>query len=421
MNKVAIFTDFSNFDPAYSLCRVVQSQVRMLVRGGYRPVLLVRKGFQQFHAPAYDGAEIVELDPGTPEGNEVQVSEKSGEEIAGLAAQLREVLKEVDVVLTHDLIYQPSLWKHHVAARRVAKFFSGLHWYHWVHSATNLGVAEKVEQFRQELRGKFPGSKLVAMHAEEVNRKGSLYGYEQDEIVIVPNPVDFLEDFHPAAKQLVEKAKLMAADIVGFFPCRLDRGKQAHILIEVFAGLCKKGFDARVVIADFHSIAGDKLTYREEMRKQAEDYGVPVFFTSDLEGTENGAPFNYCIPHKAVLDIMELADVLVHPSRSESDPLILPEAAWKRCGLVLNFDLPVFRQYDGQALMYKFSSAIDVMTGMPGETKTEHSDRAAYMAHVAAGIAYQMEHNSVLRLHAKMRKERSLEGVWPKLWAVVEA
>jgi glycosyltransferase involved in cell wall biosynthesis len=419
MRRVAVLTDFCNFDPAYSLCRVVQAQVKMLANG-HEPRLLVREGFQKKHEADYPGAEFVALDPGETGQNRVVPSDRTADEIDALTEQMRAALRGIGVVLTHDLIYQPNLFKHHVAARRLAGERGDLRWLHWVHSATDMKTAQKTGRFRKETAGKFPNAKLVAMHPEEVNRKGALHGYERDEIVIIPNPIDFAAEMHPLAREVIARGDLMRADIIACYPCRLDRGKQPHVLIEVFAELAKTGRSVRVVIVDFHSTGGDKADYREEMRRQAEAARVPLVFTSDAEGGWGGAPYSYCVPHEAVMDLFEVADVLVHPSMSESDPLILPEAAWKRCGLVLNYDLPVFRQHDGQALQYKFSSNIDVYTGLPGETRTEYADRAAYMRHVAAGIAYWTEQNPVLALHAKMRKERSLEGVWPKLEAAIE-
>ena len=122
------------------------------------------------------------------------------------------------------------------------------------------------------------------------------------------------------------------------------------------------------------------------------------------------------------MDLFDFADVMVHPSQSESDPLVLPEAAWARCGLVLNFDLPMFRLWQNRALLYKFSSNVDVATGMPGDTTTKYGDRQAYMRHVAGGIAYMMGNDPVLLNHARMRKERSLKAVWQKhLWPAIEA
>jgi hypothetical protein len=420
VKRVAILTDFINFDPAYSLCRVVANQVKMLVRGGYKPRLIVRAGFGDKHRAAYEGAEIVVVDPGGAADNQVRVTAESEAEIARLALELGGALCDVDVVLTHDLIFQPNLWKHHVAARRLAWDRDGLQWLHWVHSPTDLGTVGKTGRYKRELQGKFPNSRLVAMHREAVKRQGGMYGYEVNEIVVIPNPIDFCGHMHPVSKRIVTWAGLMAADVVAVYPVRLDRGKQPHIIVEIFSELVGMGYDVRVVIADFHSTGGDKVSYRGELKRRAERSDVPLFFTSEMEGAWDDIPLSYLVPHQVVMDLFEVADVLVQCSVQESDSLILAEAAWKRNGLILNFDLPLFRQYDGSALLYKFSSKIDVHTGQLGDTTTEYGNRRAYMRGVAGGIAYLMEHNSVLRMHAEMRKTRSLEAVWKKLWAAIE-
>jgi glycosyltransferase involved in cell wall biosynthesis len=341
------------------------------------------------------------------------VTKESEVEIQAIEQQLHQAISFGSTILTHDLIFQPNQWKAHVAARRLAKNRPDIKWLHWVHSATDMGVRNKVKQYRKELSSKFPNSLLVAMHPEEINRKGSLYGYERDEIVVVPNAIDFAQDYHSAAQQAIEKFDLWQADIISVYPIRLDAGKQPEIIIEIFEQLRLMGYDARVVIVDFHSVAGDKAKYRDRLRN---DF---VYFTSGLEGEEDGNPFRYCLPHQAVMDLMQFGDVLVHPSRSESDPLVVPEAAWYRLGLVLNFDLPLFRLWDGLATFGKFSSNIDTNTGGVGETNTEYGNRQEYMKMIAGAIAYQMEHNPVLAGHVKMRKERSLQGVWPKLWAAI--
>jgi len=395
MKNVAILTDFISFDPAYSLCNVVANQCKMLPNAK----LIVRQGFGG-EWPTDN--EIVYLDPGQIGNNVVNITDESASEIESLMGQLKLALEDIDVVLTHDLIYQPNMWKYHVAARRLTKSNHHLKWLHWVHSSTNMGTVDKIGKFKDECRGRFPNSKLVAMHNEEINRKGTLYGYELDQIVVIPNPVDLTEDFHEFSKKVIQEMKLYERDVIAVYPARLDRGKQAHIVIEIFEKLRYQGWDAAVVIVDFHSTAGDKDRYRKEMQERRADW---ILFTSSLpEGS-------YHIPHKAVMDLFEYSDVFIHPSRSESDPLTVPEAMWKRCGLMLNFDLPVFRQYDGRALFGKFSSAIDVHTSMPGETNVEYQSRDGYMGSLAAAIAYEMQNNMVLYNHASVRKERSLEAV----------
>ena len=419
MKTVAILTDFTSHDPAYSLCGVVANQVKMLVSAGYTPKLLVRKGFRV--DDAYPGAEIIKLDPGQIGNNVVEVTSESNAEIQVLRGQMIAALEGVDVVLTHDMIYQANMWKYHVAARRVTRDKQDLKWLHWVHSSTDLGVAAQTGEFSQELTGEFPRANLVVMHMEEFDRKGDMYRYPPDKIVEIPNPLDLIEDYHPAAQEIIKSGELHQADVIAVYPARLDRGKQVEIIIDIFRELNRQKWDARLVVVDFHSTAGDKSVYREELKQRAWDGNppTPIYFTSS-ETSHLDKDFAYHLPHKAVMDLFEYSDVFIHPSRSESDPLTVPEAAWKRCGLILNYDLPVFRLWQGGSLQYKFSSNIDTATGMPGETETSYVDRGGYMSDVAANIAYLMDTNPVLANHAKVRKERSLEAVWHKnLWPAI--
>ena len=393
----------------------------MLDRAGYEVRLIVRRGFSDDGELSELCADMGLLDPGEATANTVQVTQSAARNIAALAVQMEDALRGVDVVLTHDLIYQPAQWLAHVAARRIARSYPSISWLHWVHSATALNTADRTGKYRDELRGVFPNSRLVVMHGEELTRKAGAFGYEVDQAVIIPNALDITEYWHVAAQQAVDRWGLMLADCVIVYPCRLDRGKQPHIVIEVAAALQAAGVDTRAVIVDFHSTAGDKATYRDELKAQAKAAGAQVFFTSDLEGNEPGYPWAYAIPHKAALDLMSLADVLVHPSMSESDSSILAEAMWARAGLVLNFDLPPMRQHDGHALFYKFSSALDVNTGQPGSTTTNYGNRAAYMREVAGGITYILRNNPVLNRRVWVRQTKSLEAAWRPLWAAIEA
>ena len=414
MKKVAILTDFVSHDPAYSLCGVVLNQVKMLRQHGYVPKILARGGFSP---PEYEGCEIVILEPGEIGNNVVNVTNESAGEIDSLYVQLSRALKDVDIVLTHDMIYQANMWKYHVAAQRLSKNGDLPKWIHWVHSTTPMNTHKQTKQFSPELEGKMLNSRLVVMTPEETIRKAGAFGYEIDEVVYIPNPIDLMEGYHPAAVEALEKVGAYKADVLAVYPARLDRGKQVEVVIEVFEGFKEREIDGRIIVVDFHSTAGDKATYRTHLKKEALERGVPLLFTSDLEYQDA----DYHIPHKAVLDLFDYADVLIHPSRSECDPLSVPEAMWKGCLLVLNFDLPMFRMYQGKSLLYKFSSNVDVNTGLGGETNTNYSNREIYMQEVAASIAYMMKNNPVLANHIEVRKTRGLEASWNKYyWPAIE-
>lgn len=411
---ISILTDFVNLDPSYSLVRVALNQIKMLAANGHDVTLFVRSGFSnRDEQTILDlGARLKIIDPGEAGSNQIHVTEDSEQDIVRLAEVLDQELG--DVVLTHDLLFQANMWKYNVACHRLKK---PRRWLHWTHSG-GATPQSKAGKYRKAIRSKIPGSRLVAFTTEEFMRLGGQYGYELDEIVLIPNPMDIIEYMSPLAQRIYKMCKLWRKDVVCIYPARLDRGKQPEVILEIFACLAEQ-YDVQVIFVDFASVAGDKAVYRKQLREQAEQMDVPVLFTSDLEGEQDGAPFQYCVPHKTILDLFELSDVFVHPSMSERDPLILQEAAWKRMPLILNFDLPVFRQYEGQALFGKFSSYIDVATGGHGETKTEYGDRTGYMRHIAGAIAYQIENVPVVQLHLKIRRERSLEGAYRRLWAAI--
>lgn len=399
----AILTDFISHDPAYSLCSVVANQVKMLANEDL--TVFVRQGFKIEDAPPY-GPRVVILDPGKTGSNTVEVTAESEAEIASLVEQFERHLACVDVVLTHDLIYQANMWKYHVAARRFALTHPAVKWLHWVHSATDLATAAKTGKYENELRQRFPNSWLVAMHEEEINRKGGRFGYERDQIVVIPNPIDIMEDYHPLTKSILG-SNAYALDCLIVYPARLDRGKQVEVVGEIAEQMNLIGWSTAVIVLDFHSVGGDKAVYRNTLRDR---FGKFMSFASDL-----GKDTAYHVPHKVVMDLFDYADLFIHPSKSESDPLTVVEAMWKRNLCLLNFDLPVFRQYDGRALMGKFSSAIDVTTGLPGSTDTTYNDRTAYVQGLARAAIYMLGQDPISRNHRIIRQTRSLEAVGNKV------
>lgn len=403
--NIAIMTDFINYDPSYSLCGVVANQCKLLNRNGLRPRLLVRHDFHDWHTDDYE-ADLVKYNSGVTGGNVVNYDENSEQDIENLVGQFDELLAGIDLVMTHDLLWQPNLWKQNIAARRWMSRRGHPRWLHWIHSNSSV---QSSSRNKAEALSKFPNSQLVCFHPEEIERKRRNFNFDTKDVVLIPNPIDVMENYLPQAQKVILNERLWEKDIIAVYPVRLDRGKQPHIVCEIFECLAEAGYKAKVVIVDFHSVDGPKADYRNEMKDR---FGDIVCFACERDGL---------MPHQAVMNLFEYGDVLVHPSKEECDPLIIQEALWQRCGLVLNFDLPVFRQYDGQAVFGKFSSNIDVHTGERGETTTAYGNRKDYMRTIAGQIAYQMRHNPVLAQHARVRKERSLESMWQKYWELIHA
>ena len=158
--KIAIFTNFNSAEPAYSLNRVVQDQIKMLIQGGYSVKVIVAEGFQPVEE--YKNVELAFI-PNVPCHNEVKKDESFDNDVETIYMALKTALNDVDVVLTHDVIYQPACLKHNFAARRFAKENNSIKWLHWIHSATSpytlnalLGIFE--DKYVDLVRIPFPNS-----------------------------------------------------------------------------------------------------------------------------------------------------------------------------------------------------------------------------------------------------------------------
>lgn len=114
--KVAVFTSFSGRDPAYSLCNVVDDQIKMLFMEGYTPILLAGAGFPK--EGLYEGVEIRTL-PNVPTSNEGKLPDDYQKFVDLMEQTLTEYLKDVHVCITHDIIYQAGEIVRNLAARQL--------------------------------------------------------------------------------------------------------------------------------------------------------------------------------------------------------------------------------------------------------------------------------------------------------------
>jgi len=419
--KVAILTNFTQRDECYSLNNVVETQISMLISGGYTPRVIVCEGFRPAGMYAHPDVDLAFI-PNVPRSNNPRPPKE--EHVAQVEAALRPALEGVKAVLTHDLIYQPASLPENFAARRIAEDRPDMVWLHWVHSATAPSILQRDYPQLKHIKRVFPHSLLVYPNEYEHPRLSRNFGYAEDRIVCVPHvtdPAAFL-DWHPLTRELFSNGAFLGAEVIGVYPCRLDRGKQVEVCIKIFAEIKRLGRSCRLLVMDFHSTGGDKVVYREELGSLARRMGVgeEVLFTSQLH-----PDLHVGCPRQMVRDLMLVADVFILPSRSETYSLVAQEAAL--CGnlLVLNFDFPPIRSVYGEKAIYrKFSSNIDAMTGNDGETRTEYANEGAYMREVAGRILYELSTNLTLAQRNRIRRTRNPHAVFrdylePLLYAEV--
>jgi glycosyltransferase involved in cell wall biosynthesis len=417
--RVCVLTDFFEADSTYSLNIVAEDQLAVLKRAGYDPIGVVQEDFQPQRI--WSDVEIRHI-PRMPHHNQIKFVEDHDERVAELTAALDEALDGVDVVITHDMIYQPAELILNFAAHRWAKEHPNVTWLNWVHSFTPSAVWSTPDPRLREVQTHMRRSFVVYPNHWAVERVARNFRCEVDQVAVVPHPTDtcgFL-GFQDITTRFVQDTRLLDYDFIMTYPVRLDRGKQVEHVMNVAAGLWSIGRGAAVVVVDFHSTGGDKVEYRNWLKKHAKDLGIAdhVHFTSEYDES-----LRLRAPREMVRDLMLISNVFMMPSKSETYSLIAQEAAL--CGnfLVLNWDFqPFLSIYGEHAAYFKFSANVDIMDRHlppppPGQvyfTNTDYGDEGAvgYARKIALRVAYEHDHNDVMNQRTRVRKERNSSAIF---------
>jgi glycosyltransferase involved in cell wall biosynthesis len=426
--RIAIFTTFNSISEAYSLNRVVEDQIKMLLSGGYEITLLVAEGFE---AKGIYEETIIRYIPNVPVHNEVKKDETFDQDVKALEVSLEIILKNIDVVITHDIIYQNAALKHNFAARKIAEKYPNLKWLHWIHSATSPVTLANLrpiftDQYLDLVTQPFPNSYYVFFNYYSIPRIARNFGIPEELVRVVPHPSD-LKDVLALTNDVYDLAiekQVFSADAIAVYPIRLDRGKQVEIVIKTMAMLKEFDLKIRLIVVDFHSSGGDKLTYRDQLKAIAIDWGLnedELIWTSEFK-----KDWEIEVPHVDVMALMRLANVFIGASVSESYSLITQEAGLNKVISVLNFDFPPTRDIFGPHAIYrKFSSNIDALSGMDGNTTTEYGPNnisseerkhheKLYHKETAGMIASKLLSYKDLAFATNLRKTRNLEYVFKK-------
>lgn len=412
MKKVTIYSNLFDFDPAFSITRIINEQIGMLLRHGYKPSVIVSEGFQPKENFSHPDVELVYI-PTVPVSNDGSVPEDWKEHIDKLFNALGGVFSVSNVVISHDIIWRPDLVMYNFAMRKMAEKYPLILWLNWIHSATSPKILCKNEEVLKFLKTPFRNSYIVYPNPYEIPRVAQNFGYEEDMVKFCYHPTDIAGffEFHPETKKLIDEHDLYNADVIIVYPVRMDRGKQPHKILGIAMALEKeRGLKTKLILCDFHSTGGDKVVYRNEMKKFAEEKGFEgLIFTSDNKETEIE------VPRKVVADLFILSNVFILPSRSETYSLIAQEAALAGNLLILNQDFPPFRSIYGEfPKYYQFSSNINANSGYDGVTDTQYDNEEGYYKDIANYIHYMIQFNPVLHLKTKLRKERNPDAIFKK-------
>jgi len=374
---IGILTTFRDFDPAYSLCGVVDIQLKMFTDHGYKPKLFVTKGFKPQRNALK--AEVCEL-PDQVRQNTVTVDKSFDDDVQNLLNAYREQMKDVSVVITHDIIYQPDALKHNVALRMYAEERPDLCFLHWIHSATSPYrladlVGHFVDKCKEVVKKPFPRSYYVFFNDWSIPRIAREYGIGENVVQIVHHPTDYFTfaKYEPYSVEYCKKYDLLNKDFVMAYPARLDNGKQLEYGIKMLGALHNNGFSTHFIAIDFHSSSGDpkdpKFQYRNFLKQVAKDWNSEISFTSEFKPESKVR-----VPDGVIRDLFDISNVFFMSSVSESYSLVTQEAAMSNNLLVLNRNFPPFRDIFGNdAIFWPANSGVDVANICEGATTVNYN------------------------------------------------
>lgn len=438
-NKVCIFTTFYDADQGYSLVHCVEDQLRMFLDNDYKIKVLVDEAFKIPERKYWKHPNLsYGYLPAVSRSNEGQLPDDWKEQVDKMYLALKDELRDYKVVIPHDVMLQPAHLIFNVASRRLAEEVD-LRWLHWSHSPTQPALMCNIPEVSQIISRKFPNSFMCYPNDWDRKRVAMNYGVEIDEVKAVHHPSDFcqllfgdeinlegydLTDENKAkldrqvnyanrlSRELIEEYDILSADVISVYPCRLDRGKQPEFNIKTMAQIKSTGRSVRMIIFDFHSTGGDKVFYREELKRIGKEWGLTdreLIFISEWRPETN-----YNVPRQMIMNLKKIADFHMHSSNTETYSLVVQESMIARNFCVLNFQMPVMQDiYGNKNCLYEpFGSSVDIMTGENGNTTLTIHDEKTHFLNLAMKVIYFIETNPVINQWRFIRQKRSINYIF---------
>lgn len=412
--KVGIFTTFYNFDPAYSLVSVVKDQLVAHLAKGYKPVLFVLESFPESNHGVPLGVDIRRIVPQIilePYAG-LNVPENYKEDVDRVVAALKEHAVDIDIMITHDIVFIDTYLPYNLALRESAlpcKYF------HWIHSAPSPRpvLENNLHSNRYNLP---PNSKLVYLNHDKDIALAEMYGTFPRNVRVIPNSRDprTFWDLDPFVSALVDKYDLFSADVISVYPLsttRMTSGKQIDVVIKIHQKLRELGLKTKLIVPNAH--ANGENEKKECLLRASQD----VIFTS-LEGAESHFPggkvikqYENGVSAKIVSDFFRLSNVFIFPSISENCSLVLLEAMLAGNILVLNKDCSGLQEFGGENAIYFKMGNLDM--GIRNEEVALKNEN--YFLDMAKIIRSELQVNKPLKAKMSTLRKYNYQSIFDRI------
>jgi len=406
--KIAILTNFSEFNPGYSLTGIVQDQAQMLARHGHQVEVFVN---EQYHGRP-DAVKCARIRPVMPFAHlsdyqcAGDITPEHKETARAATEMLVNELADTDAVFTHDFMFSGWFLPYGIACFCASNQLPCA-WLHWIHSIpTALRDWWDVRQWG-------PQHKIIYPNETDRLRVAEQYRGGVENVRVVPHIKDIRTwmEFLPDTRALIDQVPgILDAEVVQLLPASVDRleAKRVAEVIRIFANIKALGRSVCLVVANQWATTRTRRESVAEYLAVAESLGlVPgkeVVFTSEIR-----SDYEKGISRRMIRELFACSNLFIFPSREESFGLVVPEAALAGTMCLLNKSLQQQIEISGNQAMYlDFGSYT-------------HNFRAAdpdiYYRDVAAIVLARMDQDESIRMKTFCRRRYNMDAVYRRYYA----
>lgn len=415
--KVAILTMFSGLSATYSLVNVVADQIKMLLDARVAVKVLVSETCPDKERTGIflderiewvkitntlNGNNITWHDYSTPTG---QVHETFFQEADLIAADFVKHLKDVDVCIMHDILYQGWHLVHNIAIRKAQQALPHLRFLAFTHSLP----ANRPQELEYPFSARYtdmPRTRFVYPTYSGIPALARQYDIPEGKCAVVYNTLPLIQSMGPDVQHIAEQFDLIHPEILAIYPARLTSGKRFEKVASLAGAIKTKAEkDTKVVFCDFPSADIPSAVYKKMIRTEGKRFGLSeedLLFTSDL-GYADG------FPREGVFELFQLSNLFICPSYSESFGLTVLEAGSKGNFLVLNEAVPALKEL-GDTLGAYFMRWDARNFGYDTHEKYVPSEKAYYEEH-GQNIVNLMREDHALNAKTIIRNRYNSEWI----------
>ena len=415
--KAAILTMFNGPSGTYSLVNVAADQIKMLLKAGVSVKVLVsescpdseRKGIYASKdiewvkiVNTIDGKTIRWYDYSQPKG---KVHESFYKEVDIIAEDFVKHLKDVDVCIMHDILYQGWHLVHNLAIRKAQKQLPNVRFLEFTHSLPAVRPKEMDYPFSARYTD-MERTKFVYPTYSGLEALAKQYDIPVGNCAVVYNTMPLVETLSPEVQKVSENIDVYNADILSVYAGRLTTGKRFEKVAALLGAIKRKTEkNTKAVFCDFPSADIPSSLYKEMIVSEGKRFGLSeddILFTSDI-GFKDG------FPRQGVLELFTLSNLFICPSFSESFGLTVLEAGSRGNFLVLNEAVPALKEL-GESLGAYFMRWDARNFGFDTH-ETYNPSEAEYYEEHGLNIVKMMEADKALKTKTLIRNKYNIDWI----------